>query len=91
MEFHYAGENIEKISEIINKLSNTHSLIHIHGNNNASTFLLNGKQIPEVIEAAFLHNSYLPDKTLSNLDYPVNGLDYPCNKHKEDIPLDFFK
>lgn len=91
MEFHYAGENIEKISEIINKLSNTHSLIHIHGNNNGGTFLLNGKQIPEVIEAAFLHNSFLPDKTLSASNYPVEGLDYPCNKKKEDIELTFFK
>lgn len=91
MEFHYAGQNIEKISEIINNLAKTHTLIHIHGNNNGGTFALNGKQVPEVIEVAFLHNSFLPDKTLSTLDYPVNGLDYPCNRHREDIKLDFFK
>lgn len=91
MEFHYAKENIEKISEIIKTLSNTHSLIHIHGNNIGGTFTYNGKQIPEVFEVTFLHNSYLHDKTLSVSDYPVKGLDYPCNRRKEDIKFDFFK
>lgn len=91
MEFHFLKENIKKISEIIEKLSYTHSLIHIHGNNNGGTFTLNEKKIPEIIEVAFLHNSYLPDKSLSELDYPVVGLDYPCNPKREDIALDFFR
>lgn len=91
IEFHYAGKNIETIADIINRLSDTHSLIHIHGNNIGPSFAYNGKQVPEVFEVTFLHNSFLPEKTLSNLNYPVNGLDFPCNKKKEDIQLDFFK
>lgn len=91
IEFHQAGENLEKITEIINKLSNSHSLIHIHGNNCGLTFPYNGKQIPEVFEATFLHNSFLPDKTLSALDYPVEGLDFPSSDKEEEIQLDFFK
>ncbi len=82
---------MDKISNIIKNLAHTHSLIHIHGNNNGSTFTLCGKKIPEVIETTFLHNSFLPDKTLSAVDYPIRDLDRPCNRHKEDIILDFFK
>lgn len=55
------------------------------------TFSYNGKQIPAVFEVTFLHNSFLTDKTLSASDYPVKGLDYPCNRRKEDINLDFFR
>lgn len=91
MELHYVGKNIERISEIISKLAKTHSLVHIHGNNNGPTFTFEEKQIPEVIEVAFLHNSFFPNKDLSELDYPVEGLDYPCNRHRKDIKLDFFK
>ena len=91
LEFHYLKDNIEKISKIIENLKPTHSLIHIHGNNNGGTFSLNGKNIPEVIEVTFLHNSYLPNKTLSTLNYPAKGLDYPCNRHREDLVLDFFR
>ena len=91
MEFHYAGKNLEKIAEIMDRLSTTHSLIHIHGNNIGPTFPYNGQQIPEVFEVTFLHNSFLPEKTFSALDYPVKGLDFPCNKKREDLKLDFFK
>jgi len=91
IEFHYAAENIEKISDIVNNISKTHSLIHIHGNNIGGTFAYNGKQVPQVFEVTFLHNSFLTDKTLSASDYPVKGLDYPCNRRKEDINLDFFR
>jgi hypothetical protein len=91
VEFHYAGKNLEKINEIITKLSNTHSLIHIHGNNIGGTFTYEGKQIPEVFEVTFLHNSFLPEKILSALNYPIKGLDYPCNKKQEDIKLNFFQ
>lgn len=91
IEFHYAGENLEKITEIINKLSNSHSLIHIHGNNCGPTFTYDGKQIPEVFEVTFLHNSFLSSKILSVSDYPVKGLDFPSTKKRKEIQLDFFK
>ena len=91
IEFHYIGKNLEKTADIINKLSNTHSLIHIHGNNCGPTFTYNGKQIPEVFEVTFLHNSLLPEKNLSESDYPVKGLDFPSTKKREEIQLDFFR
>ena len=91
IEFHRLNTRLGELAEIIKRLSRTHSLIHIHGNNIADTFSYDGKTVPVVVEAIFLHNSFIPDKVLSAESYPIKGLDLPCNKKWEDIPLDFFK
>jgi hypothetical protein len=91
IEFHYVSKRLSELAEIVNKLARTHSLIHIHGNNIGGTFSYHGKTIPEVIEAVFLHNSYMHEKVLSTESYPIKGLDLPCNNRWKDIPLDFFK
>ena len=90
-EFHYVKERLPELAEIMKRLSQTHSLIHIHGNNNASTFAYNGKNVAEGIEVVFLHNSFITEKKLSQKNYPVEGLDFPCNWRRKDIVLDFFK
>jgi len=90
-EFHFLDKRLPEISDLISKLEPTHSLVHIHGNNNGGTFSYNGKNVPDIVEAVFLHNSFLPVKKLSSADYPVEGLDYPCNWRRKDIPLNFFK
>ena len=90
-EFHYVKEKLAELAGIMKRLSQTHSLIHIHGNNNASTFVYNGKNVAEGIEVVFLHNSFVPEKKLSQKSYPVEGLDFPCNWRRKDIVLDFFK
>lgn len=90
IEFHDLNLNIEKIADIISNLRDTHSLIHIHANNHAGTFNYNGKNVPDAIEVSFLHNSYIPVKTLSTATYPIVGLDQPCDRLKKDIVLDFF-
>ncbi len=89
-EFHYVKEKLQELAEIMKRIAQTHTLIHIHGNNNASTFVYNNKNVPEGIEVVFLHNSYLPEKKLSGKEYPVEGLDVPCNWRRKDIVIDFF-
>ena len=91
VEFHYLKDRINELSNIIKRLERTHSLVHIHGNNYGETFIYNGKHVPEVIEVVLLHNSFMPQKVLTNTSYPIEGLDRPCNWRKRDIPLDFFK
>ena len=91
IEFHYLKTRLGELEEIMNKLGRTHSLIHIHGNNIGGTFSYDSKTVPEVIEAVFLHNSFIPEKVISTESYPIKGLDLPCNSKWEDIPLDFFK
>jgi len=91
IEFHDLDLKIKEVHDIIKKLSATHTLIHIHGNNYGDPFEYNQKIIPKVIEATFIHNSFLSEKILSNSDYPIKNLDSPCDKSKADIKLDFFK
>ncbi len=91
LEFHYVEKKLQELAAIMKRLSQTHSLIHIHANNNAGTFLYNGKNVPEALEVVFLHNSFLPAKELTQKSYPVEGLDFPCNWRRKDIVVDFFK
>jgi len=90
MEIHLIEKNIENLIDMMNKISKTHSLIHIHANNHVGTFKYHGKDVPEAVEVTFLLNEFLPEKIYSSSSYPVAGLDQPCDRLKEDISLDFF-
>ncbi len=90
-EFHWLDTRLEKLVDIFRKIERTHSLIHIHANNYGTTFDYHGRQVPQVIEGAFLHNSFLREKKRSAASYPLKGLDYPCDKRKNDLAVDFFK
>jgi hypothetical protein len=72
------------------RISKTHSLIHIHSNNHTGTFTIGGKNIPDTIEMTLLLNEYVPERNYSKASYPIPGLDHPCHKLKPDIALDFF-
>ncbi len=89
-EFHWLDTRLEKLMQMFKKIERTHSLIHIHANNYGTTFDYRGKHVPQVIEGAFLHNSFLKEKKRSEQSYPISGLDFPCDKRKEDISLNFF-
>lgn len=91
LEVHLISQNIEKLIDIMNDLSNTHSLIHIHANNHAGTFNYLGKNVPEAMEMTFLLNSLIPQKQYSQGSYPIAGLDQPCDRLQKDIFLDFFR
>jgi len=90
IEFHEISKNMDNLITIMQNILKTHSLIHIHSNNHEGTFEYNGKNVPELIEVTFLLNEYLPEDKFTTTNYPVKGLDQPCNRLKEDIVLDFF-
>ncbi|RYX93803.1 hypothetical protein EON78_06155 [bacterium] len=90
MEIHELEKNMPDLITIMNKISKTHSLIHIHANNHAGTFEYDGKNVPDAIEVTFLLNDYIPEKKYATQAYPLPGLDQPCDRKKEDIALDFF-
>lgn len=90
LEFHNVNRHIGNIEEILGKLSATHSLIHIHANNHAGTFDYAGKTVPNTLEMTFLLNSYFSRKEYVSHPYPVEGLDQPCDRLKQDIVIDFF-
>jgi Methyltransferase FkbM domain len=90
MELHDVEKNLPSLESFMDNISKTHSLIHVHANNHAETFRLNGKDVPQALEVTFLLNKYLPEKVLSTQTYPIKGLDQPCNKTKPDLALNFF-
>jgi hypothetical protein len=72
----------ERILDCIEKLNQTHFLIHKHGNNHS--FYEN--KIPNVIELTFLRKDELKDIKLSEETFPMH-LDYPNTNALEDILL----
>ncbi|HWD88593.1 MAG TPA: hypothetical protein VG367_10735 [Mucilaginibacter sp.] len=90
IEFHDVSKNLERLISFMERISKTHSLIHIHSNNHTGTFTIGGKNIPDTIEMTLLLNEYVPERNYSKASYPIPGLDHPCHKLKPDIALDFF-
>jgi hypothetical protein len=71
----------------LEKIANTHYLIHAHGNNNS---LIQNK-IPDVIELTYIHKSLFNIKpTLNTTLLPINDLDFPNRLDKNDINLSFY-
>jgi len=90
LEFHSLDKRLAEAQQIMANLSRTHKLIHIHGNNFAGYFSHHGKNIPETLELTYILNSYVPDGKFSDEKYPVEGLDQPCDKSRQDLKLEFF-
>jgi hypothetical protein len=73
--------------ECLKKLSNTHYLIHIHGNNHSNV----KNNIPDVIEATFIRKDCFNNNPIFNsTNLPIPNLDYPCCLLKPDYNLSFF-
>jgi hypothetical protein len=91
MEFHGIndsswGATYQQKIECFRKLSNTHYLIHIHGNNHSG----HKNNIPDVVEATFIRKDYFDNKPeLNKINLPIRGLDFPCFNKKSDYNLSF--
>lgn len=90
MELHNIDQHLESLEYFMDNISKTHTLIHIHSNNHAGTFKMDGKNVPETLEVSFLLNKYVTWQEPTTDSYPLAGLDQPCNKSKPDLVLDFF-
>ena len=92
MEFHgitndgWEWSNVDK-RICLAKLTNTHYIIHAHGNNNS--FLLNG--IPDVIELTFVNKKYfnsIPELNKQNL--PIENIDFRNTINNDEINLNHY-
>lgn len=71
----------------IKALSETHYLVHIHGNNYSGN--VNG--IPDVIEATYVRKSCFDSiPTLNTSKLPIDGLDFPCFAERPDYDLNHY-
>lgn len=68
----------------LEKLSNTHYIIHAHPNNNGN--IKDG--IPDVIELTYVNKSYFNNiPSYNSSEFPVKDLDFPNNPLKRDITI----
>jgi len=89
MEFHGVTNNgwgftlADKI-KCLEKLNQTHYIVHAHGNNHAHV----DNRIPDVIELTYVNKSYFGEvPELNKTPLPTPGLDYPNCHNRADIDL----
>lgn len=81
------GCNYNDKVKCLEKLSNSHYLIHAHGNNYGPVV----NNIPDVIELTYVNKNYftvMPE--LNKTILPINNLDYPNNLACNDFNLNFY-
>jgi hypothetical protein len=67
------------------KLSNTHYIIHAHGNNSGCPVVNN---IPDVLELTYVNKNYFTDvPPLNTIPLPIPDLDFRNNIEKNEIDL----
>lgn len=93
LEFHYIEypQNISKFCEIMKKINNNFTLIHLHGNNNAGVFEYSGYFIPTVLEMSFLNKKLINIEYEDTDNYPIAFLDSANTKDRQDYDLLFTK
>jgi hypothetical protein len=90
IEFHninrdgHEGSHKNKI-ECFRKLSNTHYLVHAHGNAHSHTT----NNIPDVIELTYVNKSILSEPNLNTTPLPIPNLDFTNRPGSNDINLNF--
>ena len=94
-EFHYLIEPknqsvMNATLACINKINQTHSLVHLHANNCNSLLILDDKILmPNVLELTYVKTSNYELVDDENISLPI-PLDEPNNKFLPEIPLGFW-
>jgi hypothetical protein len=71
----------------LEKLSNTHYIVHAHGNNYGP--VISG--IPDVIDLTYVNKNYFDSiPELNTQPLPIANLDFPNNINSNDINLNFY-
>jgi hypothetical protein len=85
IEFHDLDTKKNEVIKILEKINETHYLIHAHGNNHAHVKSL----IPSVIELTFLRKTEFENDPVLNTNILPSSIDYPNNKNIVDIDLGY--
>ena len=92
IEFHGITDNswgchYDNKIKCLEKLSNTHYIIHAHGNNYGKVV----NNIPDVIELTYVNKKYFDSvPELNTQSLPIHDLDFPNNLRANDISLNFY-
>ena len=81
------GTDYNNKFECFKKLSDTHFLIHIHGNNYAGIT----NNIPDVVELTYIRKNCLKEEpVLNNEKLPIKNIDFPNKQNVSDYDLSFY-
>lgn len=88
VEFHAWDERVEEFNRAMGALTEHFAVVHVHGNNWGTVDGPSG--FPTTVELTMVSRVVLPkDLPPSAADYPIEGLDRPCNPGVTDIPFHF--
>jgi len=81
------GCNYNDKIKCLEKLNNTHYIVHAHGNNYGPVF----NNIPDTIELTYVNKNYFNSvPEFNNKPLPIVNLDFPNNPATEDFNLNFY-
>jgi hypothetical protein len=75
----------EALYSVLEQLTRTHTLVHIHGNNGSGSGTVDGIFYPYVFECTYIRNDYAGEKKLNTVSIPTS-LDMP-NVRGDDFVL----
>jgi hypothetical protein len=88
IEFHNLEIADIKFEELLDIFSSKFYVAHTHGCNCAK--LIYKTNIPSVLEMSFINKKIISENIkLSDKEYPIKGLDAPCDKNAEDYVMKF--
>lgn len=81
------GATLDNKIKVLQKLAQTHYIIHAHGNNHVGI----QNNIPEVLELTYLNKDcFTATPEINKTPFPISNLDYPCLCNKSDYILNTF-
>ena len=87
IEFHVFDSNWQNFSDLVHKLKETHSLVHLHVNNGDLTLIQQAN--PHYLELTFIRKGILPEtKELRKL-LPIAGIDFSNQIGLPDFDIQF--
>lgn len=83
IEFHDLLSQPEQFSKAIQQMKQGFEIIHVHFNN----YTPRNEYLADVVEISFVNKSWVDHPEWETNDYPVPGLDYPCNRDMKDYEI----
>lgn len=74
---------------LLNKINNTHTLVHFHANNGCNLQNIDGIPLPHVFELTYIRNDFVTEKIKNNEALPT-VLDMQNIENKDDYKLEGF-
>ena len=80
---------LKKYDNVLIKFLSNFSIIHLHANNSLKLINYDGITFPPLLEVTFLNNTEIKKSNLYSGELPINNLDLPNKKDREDL-FNFF-